>query len=158
MVPNCPWCQIVHFYPWCQIVRRHERCQIVRGAKMSWCQIVLGPWNSYLSIYFVINSEICTKNNKSIYFRPHSRARPFPGVEFCFERSTFTSTPSLLRLDKSGNGNISTKERTFQWKGIVWLSSSRSPKVFGVINKYCFCLAPTYLPIQSSLWVLSLLG
>ena len=42
-VPNCPWCQIVHFYPWCQIVRQHGRCQIVRGAKLSWCQIVLGP-------------------------------------------------------------------------------------------------------------------
>ena len=73
-VPNCPWCQIVHFYPWCQIVlvpncprcqivrgaklstftlwcqivRQHGRCQIVRGAKLSWCQIVLGPYNYIL--------------------------------------------------------------------------------------------------------------
>ena len=68
-VPNCPWCQIVHFYPWCQIVLvpNCPRCQIVRGAKLSvvpncpllpmvpncpptwavpncpWCQIVLVP-------------------------------------------------------------------------------------------------------------------
>ena len=51
-VPNCPRCQIVHFYtmvPNCpgaklSAVPNCPRCQIVRGAKLStftlWCQIV----------------------------------------------------------------------------------------------------------------------
>ena len=49
LVPNCPRCQIVRFWllvpncPRCQIVRLHSWCQIVRGAKLSWCQIVLRP-------------------------------------------------------------------------------------------------------------------
>ena len=33
-MPNCPRCQIVRLHSW---------CQIVRGAKLSWCQIVLRP-------------------------------------------------------------------------------------------------------------------